>query len=218
MAQVYLHEPKPTAHEVEIVQGQSIHHSYRKWDAVSGRVVLDSEVTKKYIMADEKKEARAFSHHLQVSILEDRKNGSPGSKDFIGTDIGRCYGGPRAGVFGSRYSASNLEIKLVNTAFWPLQFTIESNAVTMDVYAVQGLKEPLLGWSAVESLGILQWVDEINQLCNKFDPQEKYPKLFEGLDLIAATYTLRLKNDVVLVSLHAPHRVALPLQPKLDRR
>ncbi|KAJ8877376.1 hypothetical protein PR048_021830 [Dryococelus australis] len=61
-------------------------------------------------------------------------------------------------VFGSRYSASNLEIKPVNTQ--------------------------LFGPCATS--------------------------------LMAATYTIRLK-DVVPVSLHAPRRVALPLQPKLKQ-
>ncbi|KAJ8879939.1 hypothetical protein PR048_020560 [Dryococelus australis] len=55
------------------------------------------------------------------------------------------------------------------------------------------------------------------QLYNKFDPRERYPKLFEGLSLMAAMYTIRLNNDVVPVSLRAPRREALPLQPKLKQ-
>ncbi|KAJ8895874.1 hypothetical protein PR048_001214 [Dryococelus australis] len=133
-------------------------------------------------------------------------------------------------MFGSRYSASYLEIKLVNTKFFgscwsPLKIeckittpiTWRGNTIMVNVYVVQGLKEPLLGWSAIELLGMLQWVEEVNQLRNKFDPRERYPKFFEGLGLMAATYTIRLKDDAVPVSLHAPHRVALPLQPKLQQ-
>ncbi|KAJ8889757.1 hypothetical protein PR048_009259 [Dryococelus australis] len=96
-----------------------------------------------------------------------------------------------------------------------IPITWRGNTITVDVYVVQGLNEPLLGRSAIESLGILQWVEEVNQLCNKFDPRESYAKLFEGLGLMAATYTIRLKNDAVPVSLHAPRRVVVPLQPKL---
>ncbi|KAJ8887055.1 hypothetical protein PR048_013270 [Dryococelus australis] len=95
-------------------------------------------------------------------------------------------------VFDSRYSASNLEIK-------------------------PGLNEPILGRSAINFLGIFQWVEEVNQLRNKFNPLEMYPKLFKDLGLMAATYKIRLKNDAVPVSLHAPRRVALPLQPKLKQ-
>ncbi|KAJ8880911.1 hypothetical protein PR048_017384 [Dryococelus australis] len=87
----------------------------------------------------------------------------------------------------------------------------------VNVYVVQDLKEPLLGRSAIESFGMLQWVEEVNQLRKKFDPWERYPKLFEGLSLMAATHIIRLKNDAVPVSLHAPHRAALPLQPKLTQ-
>ncbi|KAJ8893924.1 hypothetical protein PR048_006525 [Dryococelus australis] len=50
----------------------------KKWDAVSGRVVLDNEVTKKYITADEKKEAGAM---VNTCILA-----PPASFDFRGTD------------------------------------------------------------------------------------------------------------------------------------
>ncbi|KAJ8878575.1 hypothetical protein PR048_019153 [Dryococelus australis] len=133
-------------------------------------------------------------------------------------------------VFGSRYSASNLEIKLVNTQlFGPCSsllkiqgkiatpITWQGNTVMVDVYAVQGLKEPLLGRSAIESLEMLQWVEDLNQLSNKFDQRVRYPKLFEGLGLMAATYTIRLKNETVPVSLHAPCRMALPLQLKLKQ-
>ncbi|KAJ8890205.1 hypothetical protein PR048_009713 [Dryococelus australis] len=133
-------------------------------------------------------------------------------------------------VFGSRYSASNLEIKPLNTQLFgpcssPLKIqgnittpiTWRVSTITVDVYVVQGLKERFLGQSAIESLGMLRWVEEVNQLRNKFDPRERYPKLSEGLGLMAATYTIRLKNSAVLVSLHAPCRVALPLQPKLKK-
>ncbi|KAJ8879062.1 hypothetical protein PR048_019668 [Dryococelus australis] len=134
-------------------------------------------------------------------------------------------------VFGSWYSASNLEIKLVNTQhFGPCSSPLKiqgkiTTPITWRGNTVMGLKEPLLGWSAIESLGMLQWVEEVNQLRNKFDPQERYPKLFEGLVLMAVTYTIRQKNDPVLVSFHAPRRayhwcsgiVIVPKQNELIR-
>ncbi|KAJ8890715.1 hypothetical protein PR048_010224 [Dryococelus australis] len=141
----------------------------------------------------------------------------------------KCYGGSGAGVW-RRYSASNFEIKPVNTQLLgpcssPLKIqgeittpvTWRGNTITVDVYVVQGLKEPLLGRSAIESLGMLQWLEEVNHLRYKFDLQKRYPKLFEGLGLMAVTYTIRLKNDAVPVSLHAPSRVVLPLQLKLKQ-
>ncbi|KAJ8890705.1 hypothetical protein PR048_010214 [Dryococelus australis] len=86
----------------------------------------------------------------------------------------------------------------LNVGGQDIQFKIDTEAdITMVLE--QGLKEPLLGWSAIESLGMLQQVEEVNQLCNKFDPWERYPKLFECLGLMAATYTIRLKNDAVPV-------------------
>ncbi|KAJ8872719.1 hypothetical protein PR048_026333 [Dryococelus australis] len=79
-------------------------------------------------------------------------------------------------VFGSRYSASDLEIKPVNTQlFGPCSSPLK----------IQGKSTTLIKW--------------------------------RGLGVVAATYTIRLKNDAVPLSLHAPCRVALPLQPKLKQ-
>ncbi|KAJ8871600.1 hypothetical protein PR048_027927 [Dryococelus australis] len=272
----------------------------QKWDAVSGRVMLYNEVTKKYIMADEKKEAGAtladesvgtfvMALHLLAEKCEYKSMWNELIRDKIssgtfrqkakavrkqqligqksnrdqsveknnrinvqnGSQLVNSYQGKQnridvhsrevqieesvSGAVGhllkstwrdvqpsakavefvkrqfkidtgaditvvtEQVFGSRLALKIQGQITTPI--TWRGNTIKVDVYVVQGLKEPLLGWSAIESLGILNG----------------YSKLFEGLGLMAATYTIRLKNDAVPVSLHAPRRVALPLQPKLKQ-
>ena len=96
-----------------------------------------------------------------------------------------------------------------------------------EIYVVKGLKEPLLGHSAIKDLGlvmkiraipadIIQNGDQNKPSCVlESNMKEKYPNLFHGLGEMDGEFEIKLKPDAKAFALTTPRRVALPLMNKV---
>ena len=83
-----------------------------------------------------------------------------------------------------------------------------------EVYVVPGAHLPLLGWPAIESLGLLK---RVNTVLNSNTEQivQQYPNLFEGLGKLEGDYTICLEEGAKPFAVTTPRRVAIPLLPQV---
>ena len=81
-----------------------------------------------------------------------------------------------------------------------------------EIFAVEGLQQPLIGRPAIESLNLLSRINIVSS-ADKF--VSIYPDLFRGLGTFGAEYDITLKEDAKPLTLSTPRRVALPLLPKV---
>ena len=73
---------------------------------------------------------------------------------------------------------------------------------------------PLLGWPAIESLGLLQ---RVNTVMNTNTEQivKQYPNLFDGLGKLEGNYTICMEEGAKPFAVTTPRRVAIPLLPQV---
>ena len=83
---------------------------------------------------------------------------------------------------------------------------------TQQVYVVKGLEKPLLGRPAIEKLGLLKRVREV-----EVKVKERYPELFKGLGNLKGEYEIRLRPDATPYALTSPRRIAQPLLEKVKK-
>jgi hypothetical protein len=88
--------------------------------------------------------------------------------------------------------------------------TAKSN---QELYVVKGLRNSLLGRTAIQSLGLLLKSD----VKNVDTVQEQYSELFSGLGKTDWEYTIKLKPGYVPFALSTPRRVPLPLMEKMKK-
>ena len=88
--------------------------------------------------------------------------------------------------------------------------TAKSN---QELYAVKGLRNSLLGRTAIQSLGLLLKSD----VKNVDTVQEQYSELFSGLGKTDWEYIIKLKPGYVPFALSTPRRVPLPLMEKIKK-
>ena len=75
---------------------------------------------------------------------------------------------------------------------------------------VKDLHKPLLGRPAIEALGLVARVGELQQEQN---PEQLFPGLFTGLGKLQGEYTIKLRDGAKSFSLTTSRRVAIPLIP-----
>ena len=86
-----------------------------------------------------------------------------------------------------------------------------SNKSKQWIYVVRGLKQPLLGRPAIESLRVIKLVQPVSQ-----EPvSAEFQDLFRGLGKLQDNYHIKLKPDAQPYALSTPRRVAAPLLPKV---
>ena len=90
-----------------------------------------------------------------------------------------------------------------------------------DIYVVSDLHKPLLGRPAISALGLLKRVQAIEWCIGANNPEDLFPKLFQGLGKTQGEYKIKLKEGATPFSLTTPRRVAIPLmkpvKAELDR-
>ena len=89
---------------------------------------------------------------------------------------------------------------------------------TQEIYAVENLKEPLLGRPAIDALNLVQKVDAVNSDDSTRIEQEvktMYPNLFKGLGELEGEFSIKLTPGSTPYAITTPRRVALPLMPKV---
>ena len=79
-----------------------------------------------------------------------------------------------------------------------------------EIYVVKDLHKPLLGQPAIEALGLIARVGEIQREQN---PEQLFPGLFTGLGKLQGEYTIKLRYGAKPFSLTTPRRFAIPLIP-----
>ena len=88
----------------------------------------------------------------------------------------------------------------------------QDREVTEEVFVVRRLRHALLGRPAIESLGLLCRLDNVQ---TETDWVKQFPKLFDGLGKLDGEYKIVLREDAKPYALSTPRRVAIPLLPKV---
>ena len=81
------------------------------------------------------------------------------------------------------------------------------------IFVVRGLKNNLLGLSAIKDLHLIKKVD--SKTTTMATIREGFAKVFEGLGTLGEEYKIQLKNDAVPYSC-TPRNVPLPLRDKVQ--
>jgi hypothetical protein len=74
---------------------------------------------------------------------------------------------------------------------------------------VENLHENLLGWPAINELGLIARIGNVEEEAKS--PITEFPHLFEGLGKLEGEYTIQLEDGAKPLALHTPRRVAIPL-------
>ena len=93
--------------------------------------------------------------------------------------------------------------------------TYKRKKVTEDIYVIQKLRTPLLGHPAIEKLGLLSRVNNIEEKSSTV--MSEFPKLFKGLGSLEGEYRIELKPNATPFALSTPRRVAIPLMWKVKK-
>lgn len=94
------------------------------------------------------------------------------------------------------------------------ELRVREKTATQQIYVVEGLRQPLLGRPAVELLGLVTRVEELQETSTDF--KAEYPELFQGLGKIdGPKYQIKLRKDAFPFALTTPRRVPIPLLPKV---
>ena len=93
--------------------------------------------------------------------------------------------------------------------------TYKRKKVTEDIYVIQNLRTPLLGRPAIEKLGLLSRVNNIEEKSSTV--MSEFPKLFKGLGSLEGEYRIELKQNATPFALSTPRRVAIPLMWKVKK-
>lgn len=76
------------------------------------------------------------------------------------------------------------------------------------VYVVESLQCVLLGLPAIEALGVIKFVDAVDDKQYEY----MYPQLFRGLGTMPGEYTIRMKEGAVPFAIFTPRRIPIPLK------
>lgn len=89
------------------------------------------------------------------------------------------------------------------------------HSTRQSVYIVQGLKNNLLGLSAITALQLVRRINATH--VTEPDVVKRFPKVFNGLGRIGEEYQIKLKENATPYSLFVPRNVPIPLRPKVKR-
>ena len=88
-------------------------------------------------------------------------------------------------------------------------FTTDVGLAQQEIYVVDHLQKNLLGQPAIDALGLVARVREVNGV--EQEVIQKFPKLFEGLGKLKGDYTIQLEDRVQPSALGTSRRVPIPL-------
>ena len=83
-----------------------------------------------------------------------------------------------------------------------------------DIYVIRGLKNNLLGLSAIISLQL------ICRLCSNVthqNVQQQFPKVFGGLGTFGEEYVIKLHDEATPHILYTPRNVPIPMREKVKK-
>ena len=83
--------------------------------------------------------------------------------------------------------------------------------VEQDVFVIRGLHKALIGFPAIEALGL---VLRVNNIVGDIPP-DFLSSLTDGLGCLPGEYTIRLSDNARPFAITTPRRVTLPLLPKV---
>ena len=83
-----------------------------------------------------------------------------------------------------------------------------------EIYVMEKLQKPLIGRPAIERLGLLVRVEEIQDSCLK-KYQQMYPTVFTGLGKMSDEYCIKLNPQSTPFSIAAPRRIPYLLRSKV---
>ena len=95
----------------------------------------------------------------------------------------------------------NEHLKVVGKLLTKIEFG--DKQTVQEVYVIDSLFQPLLGWPAIKALDVLSAVNSV---------KEMFPLVFSGLGKLKEPYEIKLKPDAKPFYLAAPRRVPIPLQ------
>ncbi|XP_077546688.1 uncharacterized protein LOC144159208 [Haemaphysalis longicornis] len=103
-------------------------------------------------------------------------------------------------------------LKLLGT--FPATLSWRGRTVCKKLYVVADIDSPLLGYSAVVDLGVVQFVDAVEDEAPKRPPtsDKAAASLFSGLGEMPEEYHIRIKPGAVPFSLSVPRRIPIPLE------
>lgn len=76
------------------------------------------------------------------------------------------------------------------------------------LYVVESLQCVLLGLPAIEALGVVKFLDVVEDKQYEY----MYPQLFSGLGTMSGEYTIRMKQGAIPFAIFAPRRIPIPLK------
>ena len=80
-----------------------------------------------------------------------------------------------------------------------------------DIYVIQGLKNNLLGLSAITSL---QLICRLCSIVTHQNVQQQFPKVFGGLGTFREEYVIKLHDEASPHALYTPRNVPIPMREK----
>ncbi|UYV80838.1 K02A2.6-like [Cordylochernes scorpioides] len=119
-------------------------------------------------------------------------------------------------IDGQLMAAANQRLENAGTFVAKLRANIREMKET--VYVVHHLEQPLLGVGACEDLQLVKRNDLVINGTTDVNPEQKFPKQFEGLGLLEQPYHIKLKEGAKPFSIPVPRRVPLPFMPKLKEQ
>ena len=86
--------------------------------------------------------------------------------------------------------------------------SVDNKASVQEIFVIDGLTQPLLGWLAIKALSVLKTIQGLTE--NKF--VQKYSQVFNRLGTIKYQYSITLRDGAKPSCFTTPRRVPLPLQ------
>lgn len=87
------------------------------------------------------------------------------------------------------------------------------NKFEQEMYVVKRLHKPLLGQPAIQALGLVKRIEEVQ--VEKQSQIEQHPNLFTGLGKLQGEYTIKLQDGAKPYALTTPRRVPIPLKKRV---
>ena len=84
-----------------------------------------------------------------------------------------------------------------------------------EIYVVDELHRNLLGQPAIEGLGLITRVDNVEK---GNTPATQFPHLFEGLGKLEGEYSIQLEEGAQPFAVHTPRRVPIPMMQSVKEK
>lgn len=83
------------------------------------------------------------------------------------------------------------------------------------IYVVRDLQMPLLGMPAIESLGMVRFLNDVSH--NRSRYESMCPEVFQGLGTIQGEHRIQLKPDAEPFAVSTPRRIPFPMRPGVEK-